>query len=606
MTEPLHPSPPPEPVSEERSSGANPGARDLLRDVVTGLELLLLGLALLTATCGGMIYRFFEVNVLMLTPAGWLLVLLGLWGVRVVVLTPDGRTLRRQMKALAGVFVAAVVVHVADGAYLRLASGKPEVDWTESPPRREFPAAPKELRYPGANLILLSIDTLRADHLGCYGYRGDTSPHMDGFSREAVRFARTYAPSATTLPSHATMLTSLYPGTHKAEVERSRSLPQEVTTLAEVLAAAGYRTAAVVDDGQLDPVWGLNQGFETYAVAPVEGFRTILPLALARLEALHKEKFFLFLHTYDVHTPYRPPPEDLHFFFPHYQGGFVTPIDTNLVAALSGQYVRADLNDIRFVEAAYDGGIRWTDTQVGLLLRRVRELGLDRTSIVIITSDHGEGFNEHGKVAAHSYNLYDELLRVPLLVRLPDGALAGSVFDYNVSLVDLMPSLVPLLGLAYDGPMEGGNILPLLQGGAPPTDRVIFAQSVCDEDRFPNQRAYEVGRYKFMQEYVTWRERLSAWVGRTRALYTLGGRRLFDTCHDYDETRNLLTIDYRTSVALPVAQWLEDRMYEVVREGQRFRFAAGQPVELTPEESDRMRGLGYIQPARPKEEKERR
>ena len=606
MTETLPPPTQSGSVSKEGTSEANPGARDLLRDVATSLELLVLGLALLTATCGGMIYRFFEFNVLMLTPAGWLLVLLGLWAVRVVVLTPARLALRRQMKALAGVFVAAVVVHVADAAYLHLTLGKPEADWAGPLPRREFPAATRGLTYPGANIILLSIDTLRADHLGCYGYRGDISPHIDAFASEALRFARTYAPSATTLPSHASMLTSLYPGTHKAEVERSIPLAQEVTTLAEVLASAGYRTAAIVDDGQLEPIWGLDQGFETYAVSPQEGFRTILPQALERLETLKQSKFFLFLHTYDVHTPYRPTLEDLARFFAHYQGAFTPPITDDMARALSGQYVRADLNDIRFIEACYDACIRWTDTQVGLLLTRLHELGLDKNTIVIVTADHGEGFNEHGKVASHTYNLYDELLRVPLLVRFPDGALAGSVFDYNVSLVDLMPSLLLLLGLPYDVPMEGRDILPLLRGSAPPADEPVFAQSICGNDRFPNQRAYEVGPYKFIQEYLTWRERLSAWVGRSRAFYTLGGRRLFDTDPDYDETRNLLTIDYRALDALPVAQWLEDRMYEVVREGQRFRFPAAQPVELTPEEHERMRGLGYIQPARLKEEKGRR
>jgi arylsulfatase A-like enzyme len=610
MTEPLHPSPQAGSVSREGARlglagarGANPGARELLREVVTGLELLLIGLALLTATCGGMIYRLFEFNILMLTPAGWLLVLLGLWGVRALILSPTRQALRRQMKALAGVFVVAILVHVADGAYLDLRSRKPDADWAGPLPRREFPVPKQQLSYPGANVILLSIDTLRADHLGCYGYREDTSPHIDAFAQEAVRFARTYAASNTTLPSHATMMTSLYPGTHKAEVGRFAPVPEEVTTLAEVLAAAGYHTVAIVDDGELDAIWGLNQGFETYAVSLQEGMRTVLPLAFERLEALRKEKFFLFLHTYDVHTPYRPTPHDLDSFFAHYQGAFAPPIDDNLSRAVSGQYVRADLNDIRFMEAAYDACIRWTDVQVGLLLTRLHELGLDKNTIVIITADHGEGFNEHGKVATHRYDLYDELLRVPLVVRFPDGALAGSVLDYNVSLVDLMPSLLPLLMLPYDGPMQGKSILPLLEGKEPREDRVVFAESACDADPFRSQRSYAVGRYKFIQKYLTWRERLSAWVGRTRAFYTLAGRRLFDTYHDYDETRNLLALGYRETSALPIAQWLEDRMLGVVRDGRGLAIPVPQPVTLTPEELERMRGLGYIQPARPKEAK---
>ena len=582
-------------MKRNREPQRQPGPRRRLREVVSGLELVFLGLAVLTALGGGMIYRYFEWEVLMPSPLGWLLVLAGLWVLRVLLLAESRAVLRRRLRVVAAVVLVVALAHLGDALYLRLRDGEPQVDWQGPLPRRSFEPAGRELRYPGANLIVVSIDTLRADHLGSYGYREDTSPYLDGFAREAVRFARAYAQVAVTLPSHATLFTSLYPGTHKAEVYRSLPLSQDYTTLAEVLRDAGYRTAAVVDDAQLDRIWQLDQGFETYQVAPVEGFRTILPAALKDLERLRDEKFFLFIHTYDVHTPYRPAPQGMPRFFANYQGRLRLPITDSLAKALAGQYVRADLNDIRYVEAAYDAGIRRTDVQVGRLLGRIRELGLDENTIVLVTSDHGEGFNEQGRVAAHGYGLSDELLRVPLLVRLPDGALAGAAFDYNVGLVDLMPSLLYALMIPYQGPLQGRNLLPFLEGRKPPADLPILAENQRFDDLYHDQRTYQLGRYKFVQEYRTWRQRLSAWVGRSRVFYTLGGRGLYDTYHDYDESRNLLTIGYRARQALPVAQWLEERMYQLVRQGRRLRLPPAQPVELTPEERERLRAMGYIQ-----------
>ena len=582
-------------MTQEREPHPQPGRRQRLRELVVGFELAFLGLAALTALCGGMIYRYFEYQVLMLTPTAWLVVLAGLWLVRVVLLAEGRAVLGRRLRAVAAVVLVAVLVHVADALYVHLREGDPQVERAGAAPRLPFRPAAEELRYPGANLILISIDTLRGDHLGCSGYREDTSPHIDRFAGEALRFSRAYAHLGVTLPSHATMFTSLYPGTHKAEVARSIPLAPEVTTLAEVLRDAGYRTAAVVDDAQLDRVWQIDQGFETYDVAPVEGFRTILPVALAHLERLKDEKFFLFLHTYDVHTPYRPTEEDMRDLFAHYQGAFRTPITDSLAKALGAQYVRADPNDVRYVEAAYDGAIRWTDVQIGLLLARIKELGLDGNTIVIITSDHGEGFNEHGRVACHGYHLWKELLHVPLLVRFPDRALAGSVFDYDVGLVDLMPSLLYTLMLAYDGPMQGTNIFPLLEGSQPRVDFPVFAENQCFDDLHRDQRTYQLGRYKFVQEYRTWRDRLSALVGRSKVFYTLRGRGLYHTYHDYDESRNLLTMSDRAPALIEAAQWLEARMYELIRQGQRLELPTPEPVELTREERERLRAMGYIQ-----------
>ncbi len=589
----------PSPSTTERSAPAQ-SIRGRLHQVVAALELVILGFALLIALCGGVIYRYFELELTLSTPLVCLLVLLGLWLIRALVLIEGQRARRRQLRVVLVVLLGVVVLHAADTIYLHARARQPEVDWTGPGGHADFRPAGRELCYPGDNLIVVSIDTLRADHLGCYGYREDTSPNIDRFADQALRLARAHAAVSLTLPSHATMFTSLYPGTHGAEAEAAIPLAPEVTTLAEVLRDAGYRTAAIVDDGQLEPVYQIDQGFQTYDVVSVEGFRTILPLAFSRLEELKEEKFFLFLHTYDVHTPYRPTEAETELFFPDYKGGLSLPI-TDVYSKGLHAYIPAGPNDVRFVEAAYDGAIRWTDGQIGLLIRRLEELDLDRKTIVVITSDHGEGFGEHLWVARHGYHLWEHLLHVPLLVRFPDRALAGSVFDYQVGLVDLMPTLLELLMLPYDGPLQGASLLPTLEGAETPTDRPLLAENVRFTDRHRDQRAYQLGRYKFVQEYATWLDRLSALVGRSRAFYGLRGRGLYDISTDYDETRNLLTSAHRSDYAVPVAQWLEREMYQLLRSGKRTRkqvqFAEPAPLELPPEELERLRGLGYIQPS---------
>jgi len=587
-------------TGHEPKASADPPAhgsgRRSCRQVVTSLELILLGLALVVSLCDGMIYRFFGLQLRLATSLGVVLVLAQLWLVRVGLLAESRRALKSQMQVVGMVLALAVGAHLLDIGYLHLTQRAPDVEWTGDIPREEFKPVGSELRYPGANLILISIDTLRADHLGCYGYREDTSPNIDEFARTALQFTRAYAPTAATLPSHATMFTSLQPGAHQAEVERSIPLPREVTTLAEVLRDAGYRTAAVVDGGQLSPAWGLDQGFESYEVRQMEGFRSILPLALDKLKQLEDEKFFLFVHTYDVHTPYTPTQEDMQRFFHNYRGGLRTPIGDPVAVGLSRRELPADSNDIRFVEAAYDAGISWTDGQVGRLLAGISELGLDANTIVVITSDHGEAFGEHEWVALHLYSLFEELLHVPLVVRLPDRALAGSAFDYNVGLVDLMPTVLELLMVPYEGPMQGSSVTPMLAGREPLGDHQLFAQSFRYRDEHPDQRSYRRGVYKFVQDSLSWEDRLSSAIGRTKAFYTLRGRALYRTQNDYDESRNALLVDYRALGSMRVAQWLEDQMYRVVRESRALRVPAPEPVKLSPEEREQLRGLGYVQP----------
>jgi len=571
-----------------------PSRRAGLRRVVIALEPVFLALAAVTAFGHGLIYRYFEFQVLMYTPTVWLLVLIGLWFVRTVVLAETLGELRQQAGVLLWVLVAVVVVHGADALYLRFDERAADLKWTGDIPREEFKPVGSELRYPGANLILISIDTLRADHLGCYGYREDTSPNIDEFARTALQFQRVHAPVSLTLPSHASLFTSLNPGTHHAEVERSIPLPREVTTLAEALQDAGYRTAAVVDDGQLEPPWQIDQGFETFEVVAKEGLRSVQPIAQRLLEQLKDEKFFLFIHTYDVHTPYEPTEKEMDLFFPNYRGGLRTPIGNTHAEAIQAQYLPMDLNDLRFTEAAYDGGIRWTDERIGQILSFISRLGLDENTIVVITSDHGESMGEHSWVAWHGYHLWEELLRVPLLFRFPDGALAGEVFDYGVGLIDVMPTLLTLLMIPADWPMQGEDLVAALEGKEAPRDHALLGENVCFDDEHRDQRVLLRGSYKFLQEFKTRRDRLSALIGRSKVFYTLRGRGLYDVARDYNETMNLLTADSLTSDAVRLAQALEDDLYAKVREGEKLEFPTPPALELTPEEEERLRGLGYL------------
>ena len=329
------------------------------------------------------------------------------------------------------------------------------------------------------NVILISLDTLRANRLGCYGYPKPTSPEIDRFARNAFVFANAYSPESFTLTAHMSMLTSLYPTAHGVGVERG--LSHNVPTLASLLAREGYATLAVVDIAYwMSAKFGFDLGFDLYHVMPNYAEVKIDGI-LSLIDDLDRRPFFLFAHFYDVHSdktqlPYESAPDDMELFAGWYEGDFTgcnerQECASELLYAMGGREEVLEGEDREYISSLYDAGIRTLDRKLRRLFDGLEERGLFENSVILLTSDHGEEFFEHGK-AMHTQN-FDECLRVPFILRLPGGRTGTS--EEIVSLVDVMPTLLSFCGT---GPelTQGVSLAPLVTGGEleRPRDHVLI------------------------------------------------------------------------------------------------------------------------------------
>ncbi len=336
----------------------------------------------------------------------------------------------------------------------------------------------------GPNVILISIDTLRADRLGAYGYGKPTSPAIDDrLAAAGVTFARCYSQSPKTTPSHMTMLTSLYPCVHGVALwegaEPGPVLSPAVHTLAEILGNAGYATGAFTGRGHVHRSRGFGQGFDVYVHDKQYKQRhryehsRQLERALQWMDEHRDRKFFLFLHTYAVHDPYVPPSDVAELFD---DGGYTGPARdvVNALRSGAGEWEDAhrmfwdavdvaDPHAVRFVERLYDAAIRHMDRAVmEPLLDRVDALGLHDRTLVVLTSDHGEAFGEHGRFL-HG-DLHEETLRVPLILRFPGRLEAGQQIPARVRVIDVMPTILELVDVPTRAPMQGRSLVPVMRG----------------------------------------------------------------------------------------------------------------------------------------------
>jgi arylsulfatase A-like enzyme len=311
-------------------------------------------------------------------------------------------------------------------------------------------------------IILISLDTLRADHLGCYGYHRNTSPSIDDFAKESIVFENAAVQSPWTLPSHMSIMTSLYPSFHGV-LKKSSRLGDNHVTLAELLRREGYQTAAFTDGGNVGSIFGFSRGFDLYEENWV-GIAETIPKVKKWLDGNGSKPFFLFIHCYDIHSPYNPPPpyNSLFHDFP-YRGNLVPSTPTLLSTVNNKENAsRITEEDIRHFIALYDGGIRYTDDHIGSFLTYLRESGLYDESLIIITSDHGEEFMEHGAFS-HWQLYYRPNLHVPLITHIPGYAGKEIRIDNLVESIDLLPTILDIAGLPSHKRAQGNSLLPLVK-----------------------------------------------------------------------------------------------------------------------------------------------
>jgi arylsulfatase A-like enzyme len=337
------------------------------------------------------------------------------------------------------------------------------------------------------NIILISIDTLRADHLSLYGYPRRTSPRLDELAKTGIVFNYAISHAPWTLPSHASLFTSLYAPQHQAflygfknlqnfEME-NRHLPDAFVTLAERLQESGYITSGFAGGAWVSSIVSLDQGFDSW----FESFELGRDISQVSewFDRHASASFFLFLHTFEVHDYYNKfsgrndsDNQPAKTFYPQYRGK-VLDREFDIVKYHGGKGLEYD--DIRFIKALYDEQILAVDEELGKLFEELTKRGLDKNTIVIWTSDHGEEFNEHGGIF-HGHSLYDELVHVPLIIRYPKGLPQGRTVNKLVRLIDIYPTIMELAGLQLPEGLEGLSLLPLIRGQENNKERVAFME----------------------------------------------------------------------------------------------------------------------------------
>jgi choline-sulfatase len=313
-----------------------------------------------------------------------------------------------------------------------------------------YPAAPLG-RGPGFNVLLITLDTTRADYLSCYGYPAGHTPNLDRLAAEGTRFLQCTAAAPSTLPSHSSIMTATYPYVHGARDNGHFQLSERNLTLAEMLKEAGYTTGAHTAAYVVNHQFGLAQGFDTYVDCGQTHERradTVCNEALRWLRQNATQKFLLWVHFFDPHAPYEPPQR----FRDRY-------------------------------DQPYVGEIAFADEQVGRLVDELRTLGLEDKTLVVVTADHGEGLGEHAE-DTHLFFVYDTTLSVPLILRCPGRIPANRIAEAQVRLIDITPTVLAFLGLSAKPDAQGTDLLPLVVGNVDDLELAAYGETLGGYLRF--------------------------------------------------------------------------------------------------------------------------
>ena len=440
------------------------------------------------------------------------------------------------------------------------------------------------------NVVLVTLDTLRADHLGCYGYPRETSPVLDRMAAGGVRFDRAFAAMATTVPSHASLLTSRMPMDLDV-LKNGHRLASDVPTLAQILGDQGFETAAFVSTNRHFVAGGLDRGFQMFDQPDLgetlyrPGAQTVRAAAGWLATRDHRRPLFLWVHLFDSHRPYEP----LHRFEPEGTSERERLARFQILEHKVDLGVYAgDASAMLTTMDLYDGEVRAADTAVGELLAAARRAGLAATdpaagTLWIVVGDHGEGLGTH-RWSGHGKHIYNEQLRVPMIFfQEPPMAAAGEAPENTVELLDVLPTVLDLTGVeAPAGPrIRGLSLAPQLRGSqASNTDRRAFAQRRhFDPPRHPESLDLESANYEAGETFALQDQHFKY------LLRTAGPDELYAISRDPYETENLI------GRGLPEEEqyrrWLRQRISELR--------SAGRPQTVEDEDIERLKSLGYEQ-----------
>jgi len=473
-------------------------------------------------------------------------------------------------------------------------------------PSGRFPEKPAALAAGRPNVVLVVLDTVRADHLPIYGYARNTAPNLLRFAAEAAVYRRAFSAGDMTLPGHGSMFTGQYASWHGAHLSPAPKasgwrLRESSLTLAEILAGQGYRTMAVVANaGYMWPSFGLHQGFQLYDnrttllvyglpyhlrramrwlvngfVEQAEMERTARRADQITRDSIHVVEqavasgrpFFLFVNYIDTHLPYLPPPP----FDRQFPGKSARLHNSDLLAlrrtVLEKKRLPTD-EEKQHMISQYDGAIAYVDAELNRLLTRLKQLGVHENTLIIITSDHGQAFGDNYLID-HGVSVYQDQVHVPLLIKYP-GREPARVVDALASGVDLLPTVMDAAGLPAPPGIHGKNLRTI----AKDEPRMVFSESFHD-----NLLAGWHPRFKRIERAM--------WLGSMKFIHSTSGKReMYDLSKDPAERHNL----YRPGE--PVSVKLEALLTAWIRSaGQREQA----PVKLSPETIEQLRSLGYVQ-----------
>jgi len=395
------------------------------------------------------------------------------------------------------------------------------------------------------SVILITVDTLRADHVGVYGKGRAVTPHLDALAHDGAVFERCIAQTPLTLPSHTTLLSGTYPLRHQLRDNGSSVVPTELTLLSEVLKEKGYDTAAFIGAYVLHSKWGLNQGFDTYAddfersryqrlrLQNEKRADEVIAEAKSWIESRQGRPFFAWVHLYDPHAPYNPP----------------APFD-------------------RYPAAPYRGEVEYCDRVLGDFFDFLRKTGILDRSLVVVTSDHGEGLGEHGE-DEHGFFVYESTVRVPLILRSPFGFPVKRVPDL-VELVDVAPTILDALEIPKPSESQGESLLPFVFGEPKEAEGTAYAETFYPRMHYgwADLKAFYHGEWKYVQA---------------------PGAELYRLSDDPGESTNLAT-DLQFEERRKTLDRAARRFVASRSEGAVLPGSAG----LRPDDIQRLRTLGYV------------
>ncbi|MCP3914221.1 MAG: sulfatase-like hydrolase/transferase [bacterium] len=433
---------------------------------------------------------------------------------------------------------------------------------------------------PPLNILLVSLDTTRADHLSTYGHELETSPSLDALARKGHRFARAYTPMPTTLPAHSAMFSSLYPR-QIGVLSNLGTLDEDIVTLTEHLGEAGFVTGGFTASQPLaaaikGETTGFDQGFDHYddTTSHVRDANVMCGLALDWMKQNAEERFFCFLHMFDAHTDYDAPREHKATF--GVEAEEFLPGWTHMSFAVEPDGLTPELvaDSVR----AYDAELHFADTELGKLLDALEAEGLRENTIVLVVSDHGETLDELIEPYAYAFDhgefLYPRELHVPFVLWLPAalGIEGGAVHEQEVDLLDVMPTLLDLAGVAPPELIEGRSLVPLLEGDEVP-GRTLIAE------RHPTPKPQN--DWMKGPEYALVRD---GWL----SVHSTGrGEELFDLSRDPQAVNNLRASDPERfeKMRARVEKWLEVKLPVYGAEAAKAGSARDKALE----------GIGYTQ-----------